>query len=442
MTNAATRRPIRNLRWVIIGIAFLATAVNYLDRQCLSVAAPTICKEFEFSNSDYASIVTCFLIAYTIMQFLSGVIVDKIGVRRGMTAFLSWWCVAGVLHALATGLGSFRLFRFLLGMGEAGNWPASTKAVSEWFPAKERGLAIGIFDSGSSLGALLAPPVVAWLIMHYGWRTAFVVTGLTGFFVLLLWLLLYRRPEDHPRLSDTEKNLILSERQVQLPPEQQAGGLKAISRLLCFPAVWGVISGRLLSDCVWWFYVYWLPKYLADQRGFSLGQIAAIAWIPFVTVDLGNLFGGGFSAYLIRSGWSLNSSRKALLRIGAAGMLAAIPAGLSGSAGLSVAFISLATFAYGIWGTMMLTLPTDLFPASQVGVVSGMSGSGAGLGGIAFTALTGFVVDRVSYLPIFVAAALLPVVALVAVEVLIPRIGQVSLMAPKPAAARAPVDHF
>lgn len=413
------RRPIRNLRWVIIATCFLTTAINYLDRQCLSVAAPVISKELHFSNADYSSIVGAFLVAYTIMQMVSGALVDRIGARTGMAVFLSWWSIAGLLHAFGSGLGSFRTLRFLLGMGEAGNWPASTKVVSEWFPTEERGLAVAVFDSGSSLGGLIAPPLVAWLIATHGWRTAFLVTGSLGFILLIWWLWLYQRPEDHARITPAERDLILSHRQKQAIPD--------IARvpwihMLRIPGVWGVISGRFLSDCVWWFYVFWLPKYLADQRGFSLGGIAAVSWIPFVAVDLGNMSGGWLSSFLMRRGWSLDSSRKCVLRIGALGMLAGAPAGLAASSSLSIAFIALATFSYGAWGTMMLTLPTDLFHPSRVGVVSGLSGTGAGLGGVLFTWATGIIVDHVSYQPIFISAAILPILALIAVQCLIPRI--------------------
>lgn len=411
-------KPIRNLRWIMVGTMFLITAVNYLDRQCLSVAAPVISKEFGFSNTDYSKIVTSFLVAYTIMQVMSGLIVDRIGVRKGMAAFLSWWSISGALHALSNGLTSFCIFRFLLGMGEAGNWPASAKAVSEWFPSRERGLAVAIFDSGSSLGGLLAPPLVAWLIYAHGWRAAFVLTGMLGFALLAIWLWLYRRPEDHPRLAAEELQLI----QANTVQEQTSQPRISKWAILRMREVWGVACGRFLSDCVWWFYVYWLPKYLADQRGLSLLQIAAVSWIPFVTVDAGNLVGGWLSALLMRRQWSLNASRKCMLCLGAAGMLAGLPAGLTNNAAVSVTFISIATFSYGIWGTMMLTLPTDLFSPRNVGMVSGLSGTGAGIGGIVFTALTGVIVDRLSYQPIFVAAALLPLIGLAAVQILIPKV--------------------
>ena len=406
-----------HLRWIVVAVSFLATTVNYLDRQCLSIAAPTISKEFHFSNRDYATIVSSFLAAYAIMQFLAGGLVDRIGVRRSMAAFLSWWSIAGILHALCNGLWSFRILRFLLGAGEAGNWPASARAVSEWFPSRERGLAVAIFDSGSSLGGLLAPPLVAWLILTRGWRAAFLVTGSLGFLVLALWLLIYKRPECHPNITHAELQLILSDR-----PPGNAPNAKRFGWIFRTSEVWGVVGGRFLSDCVWWFYVYWLPKYLADQRGFSLIQIASVSWIPFVTVDIGNMFAGWFTGVLMQRGGGLDFSRKCILRMSVVGMLAGAPAGFIGSAAFSVAFISLATFSYGMWGTMMLTLPTDLYPSSHVGLVSGLCGTGAGLGGILFTSLIGIVVDSVSYKPIFITAAIVPVIALVLVEALIPKV--------------------
>ncbi len=407
------------VRWRIIGTCFLATTVNYLDRQCLSVAAPAISREFHLSAQDYASIVTSFLIAYTIMQGLSGLLIDRLGTRRGMAWSAAWWSGAAMLHALASGTWSLRAFRFLLGMGEAGNWPAATKVVAEWFPACERGLAVAIFDSGSSLGGMVAPPAVAWITMRYGWRPAFLVTGSLGFlWLFLLWMRTYRRPEDHPRISKSELEMILAERQ------PQASTISALPWhvLLRRRETWGIVLGRSLTDCVWWFYVYWLAKYLSDRRGFSLAEIGMVAWIPFVTVDVGNLAGGWLSSHLLKRGWTLNAARKLVLVLGGLGMIAGIPAGMASSAATCLSLIALATLSYSAWGTMMLTLPSDLFPPSTVASVSGLSGTGAGLGGITFSWITGLVVDRVSYQPIFVAAGLLPIAAIVFVQILIPNI--------------------
>lgn len=412
------------LRWWIVFVCFLATTINYIDRQCLSVVAPTISKQFGFSNADYSSIITSFLIAYTIMQAVSGRLIDRVGSRLGMAVSIVIWSVAGMLHAFGNGLWSFRIFRFLLGVGEAGNWPAATKVVSEWFPAHQRGLAVAIFDSGSSLGGIVAAPLVVAITLRYGWRSAFVGTGVLGFLWLFLWLRIYRRPEDHPRIGAAELQLIRGNEDAEKDaPEPVLSWLS----LLGNSGVWGVILGRFLTDCVWWFYVYWLPKYLADVRGFSLSQIGASAWIPFVAVDLGNLGGGWLSGELLKRGWSLNAARKTVLLMGAIGMSAGLPAGLASSAVLCLTLISVATLAYAAWGTLMLTLPSDLFDSRVVASVSGLSGMGAGLGGILFTWAIGSVVDRFSYRPVFVAAGVLPLLAMFLVHVLIPKVHRLSL---------------
>jgi ACS family hexuronate transporter-like MFS transporter len=412
-------KPGRHLRWWIIATCFLATTINYLDRQCLSVAAPTVSKEFGFSNVDYSSMVNSFLIAYTVMQAVSGRIVDWIGVRWGLALFVAWWSVAGILHAWANGLSSFRLFRFLLGMGEAGNWPAATRVVAEWFPARERGLAVAIFDSGSAVGGFLAPPLVTWLMLRYGWRSAFLVTGALAAAWLPLWLWLYRTPKNAEEIPQAKPEPALAD---LAKSSAEAGQSASWRSLMARREVWGIIVGRLLTDCVWWFYVFWLPKYLAEAHGLSEVGIASLAWIPFVAVDIGSLGGGWFSGHLVRRGWTLNASRKALLCLGATGMLAGIGAGGATDASLSVGLIAAATFSYGAWCTIILTLPTDLFSSRQTATVSGLSGTGAGLGGLGFTWLTGVVVDNFSYKPIFVMAGLLPLAALGLVQWLIPNI--------------------
>ena len=304
-------------------------------------------------------------------------------------------------------------------MGEAGNWPSATKAVSEWFPARERGMAVAIFDSGSGVGGLVAAPLVAGLIAWYGWQVAFIATGALVIPWLILWLCIYRSPERHERISDAERELLRANR----PPEpEETGPSEPWYWVLASRYAWGIVLGRLLTDCVWWFYVYWLAKYLTDVHGFSLAEIGTWVGIPFVAVDFGNLAGGGLSSYLLRRGWTLNAARKTVLVLGAIGMLASVPAGLTSHAGLCIACATMVTFSYSAWGTIMLTLPTDLFPSRQTGSVSGLSGTGAGMGGIAFTWLVGVMVDRFSYTPIFLLAGLMPLVALAIVQWLIPQI--------------------
>ena len=435
------KRPIRNLRWWIIGVCFLGTTINYIDRQCLSVAADTLSKEFGFTASDYSYIVMAFFCAYTIMQFVSGAIVDKIGVRWGMAIFATLWSAAAMLHSVcgyfagtsvairlpwgiwtvSGALCAFCVCRFLLGMGEAGNWPSATKAVSEWFPARERGIAVAIFDSGSGLGGLVAAPLVAYLIIAYSWRAAFIATGALVIPWVVLWLWIYRSPQQHARITDAELELVRANRPSELDENQAA---EPWYRVLVIRQAWGIVLGRLLSDCIWHFYVYWLVKYLIDVRGFSLAEIGAWVGIPFIAVDFGNLAGGGLSSYLLKRGWTLDAARKTVLVLSAVGMLGSIPVVLVSNGGVCIALATIVTFSYSAWGTIMLTLPTDLFPSRQTASVSGFSGMGAGLGGMVFTWLIGTVVDRFhTYTPIFVIAALLPIVALALIQLLIPRIG-------------------
>jgi len=396
---------IRHLRWWVAGLLFLATIINYMDRQTLSVLAPTLRDQFHMSNTDYSRIVFAFLLAYTFGQSGSGKIMDWLGTRRGFSLAMAWWSVAAMLHATANSILHFGLFRFLLGLGEAGNWPGGVKAVAEWFPVRERAFAIGLFNSGSCLGAVVAPPLVAWIALEWSWRAAFLFTGSLGFLWLALWLAVYRLPGEHPWITRQEREHIVS----------NSGALEQAEvpwvRLFGYRQVWGLVLARMLSDPVWWFYVFWLPEYLRRERNFSLAMIGYFAWIPFLTADAGNFVGGGMSSYLIKRGWPVLRARKTVMFASAALMLAGLPAVLTGSPTLAVALISLATLAYSSWAANILTLPADLFPHNVVASVSGLSGTGAAIGGMIFTLVIGVVVDRFSYLPVFTAAALMPLVA-------------------------------
>ena len=380
------------MRWWIATLLFFATVINYVDRQALSVLAPVLRDEFHMSNTEYSRVVFAFLLAYMIMQGGSGRIMDRLGTKTGFALTITWWSIAAMLHAGANSVLGFGVCRFLLGLGEAGNWPGGVKAVSEWFPPKERAFAIGYFNSGSTLGAVVAPPLIAWLVLRFGWRAAFVATGALGFLWLIFWLALYRStPVADPGA----------------PPPAQIRWRD----LLRYKQVWGLVLTRMLSDPVWWFYVFWLPEYLKRERNFSLAMIGYFAWIPFMAAGLGCLAGGASSGWLIRRGWPVLRSRKAVMLVSAVLMMSGIPAVLVSEAGVAIALISLATFAFSTWASNILTLPADLFPNHVVASVSGISGTGAALGGMVFTLIAGAVVDRFSYVPVFVAAGLLPRVA-------------------------------
>lgn len=399
---------IKHLRWWIAGLLLAATVINYLDRQTLSVLAPLLRDLFGMSNTDYSRIVFAFMLAYTFMQSGSGRILDWLGTRRGFSLTILWWSVAAMLHAAAGSALHFGACRFLLGLGEAGNWPGGVKAVSEWFPARERAFAIGLFNSGSCLGAVVAPPLVTWIALTWGWRAAFLLTGALGFLWLIAWRAIYRPAREHPWVTSQERAHIFSDAGAA---ENLADRKFRWIDLLRYRQAWGLVLARMLADPVWWFYVFWLPEYLRREREFSLAMIGYFAWIPFLTADAGNFVGGGLSSWLVKRGWPVLKARKVVMFGSAAVMVVGLPAVLASSPVAAVALISVATLAYSSWAANVLTLPADLFPRSIVASVSGLSGTGAGIGGMTFMLVVGVVVDRFSYVPVFTAAALMPLAA-------------------------------
>ena len=410
-------KPIKHLRWWIVWTLFCSTVINYIDRQTLSNLAPAITSEFHMSNADYSYIVSAFQAAYAIMWLVGGVLLDLIGTRVGLTIAMIWWSLASMLPAFAHSVRSFAISRFLLGIGEGLNWPGASKTVAEWFPAKERGLAVGIFDSGSSVGGALAAVLVPWLAIFLGWRFAFLTAGSLGLAWLGLWLYLYHPLKSHPRLS-SEERLVIEAGRDTAPVSSRRGAARYLS-LLTQSNVWGIVLGRSLTDPIWWFYIFWLPKYLSDTHGFSLKQIAAFTWLPFVASDIGNFTGGLASGFLIRRGMPVVRARKWVCVVSCVPILAGIPAALTMSPYWALGLISLATWGYASWSTMGLTFPSDLFPQDVVASVTGLSGLGAaGLSAIT-TLAVGWLVDRFSYLPAFVAAGTIPLLATACVLILI-----------------------
>ncbi len=388
------------------GLLFTATVINYVDRQCFSVLAPVLREEFSMTNTDYARAVSAFMLAYLIGQSAAGRLMDVAGTRVGFSLCMVWWSAAAMLHGAARSSWQFGFFRFLLGLAQAGNWPGGVKAVAEWFPLRERAFAVGLFNSGSTVGAMIAPPLVAWLALSFGWRQAFLITGATGFLWLAAWLLLYDQPERHRRLQEDERSLILAGR-----ASENRGTRVPWASLLRHREVWGLVLARMLADPVWWFYVFWLPEYLKRERDFSLAMIGYFGWIPFLTAVLGCLAGGSASGRLVRRGRPPVRARIAVMLACAGLMMAGIPAALVGDAAWALALISLTTFAYSAWAANILTLPADLFPPDLVASVSGLSGTGAATGGMIFTLAIGYVVDRFSYVPVFIAAGLMPLMS-------------------------------
>lgn len=396
------RRPIPNLRWWIAGLLFLSTVINYIDRQTLSVLAPVITVELEISASAYGNILTGFLAAYTVMYVGSGFLVDRFGTRLSLSLFVVWWSLANMAHAFARGPWSLGLFRFLLGMGESGNFMAAFKVVSEWYPAKERALVHGIIQSGAAMGAIIAPPVITWINMHYGWRPAFLLTGSLGFCWLVLWLALCHPPESHPRITQKEREYILAD----VTPAQDLPRT-SWKQILGFSQTWGLLLGRFISDPVWWFYLFWLPKYLVDQRGFTMVEVGMLAWLPYLSADLGAVFGGWMSGRLVASGRGAMSARMAVMMPCALVMPLSFAIHHAPSRPLTIGLICLVTFAHMAWKTNQNTLTNDVYPKRMVGAASGILAFGTGLGGTLFTWMTGFVVERFGYGSLFIVMGVL-----------------------------------
>ncbi len=403
--EALTKAVVRGLRWWIVGLVFLATLINFIDRLTISVLAPVITTQLGLTNLQFASISTWFLVAYTASQVFSGKLYDRIGTRRGFTVSILIWYTAAMAHAFAKGLASLSCFRFLLGLGEAGNWPGAAKVVAEWFPVRQRALGMAIFNSGVSVGSILAPPLIVWLQLTFGWKTTFLATGALGFGWLALWVLFYETPERHPAISTEEYQLIKEERVVAAHRASMSW-----RDLLKYRQVWAIVLSRFVTDPVWWLYITWLPLYLYNVRGFSLKQIGLFAWVPYVAADAGSLVGGWISGHFISRGWTVDRARKSVIVAGAVFMSAGIPAAFADSAVVALAFISAVTFGFQSWINNVQTIPSDLFPEQAVASVAGLGGVGAGIGAILFTLSTGFVVDHFhSYTPILVVAGLLPV---------------------------------
>jgi ACS family hexuronate transporter-like MFS transporter len=408
-------------RWWIGGLLFLSTVINYLDRQTLNVLGPSLKTEFHWSNQDFAWIIISFRVAYTIMQTVGGRILDRLGTRNGLSLTVAWYSVVACLTALASGFWSFLGFRFLLGAGEAGNWPGATKAVSEWFPRRQRGLAVALFDSGSSVGAMLAPVLLVILMTHAGgWRPAFVIVGALGFAWLFLWRRSYHPPETHPRVSEAERALIAADHAAEHAEAATEKGASPArwSELLRLRQTWGAIAAKGLTDPVWFMIADWFAIYLAS-RGYSLAETVAGYWVPFLGSFLGNLFAGAFSGWLIRRGWPVGRARRLVIAGGSLGVFALAPAAFATTYAFLLACFALATFSYAAMSTMANSLPADLFQSRTVATVAGMAGTAAGAGTIGATFLIGYVADRFSFQPILVVASFVPALAAILVLALV-----------------------
>jgi MFS transporter, ACS family, hexuronate transporter len=416
------RKPIASLRWWVGGLLFASTVINYIDRQTLSLLAPYLKLEYHWTNSDYANIAIAFRVAYSIGQTAFGRLMDRVGTRRGLTLTVIWYSMVSMLTSLANGFYSFATFRFLLGAGESANWPAATKAVSEWFPKRERALATAFFDSGSSIGGAVAPFIVLWIYFHWGWRPAFMIPGILGFLWLIIWRWLYYPPEENNRIGRAEREMIVADKQEDTP--KQGTTRPHWSELLQLPQTWGVIIAKTCTDPVFFFITEWFPIYLV-AKGIDLKNGLIAVWIPFIAADLGSFFGGGISGYLIKRGWTLGAARKALIVFGGLGMTMLIPTIFTTNLYWIALLFAVATFTYAGFTTMANVLPSDLYHSESVASVSGLSGTGAGIGTIIAFKLIGYFSDARraagthSFDPIVIIAGLVPLAGMILVLFLV-----------------------
>ncbi len=424
---ARARKPIPSLRWWIGGLLFASTVINYIDRQTLSLLAPYLKLQYHWTNSDYANLAIAFRVAYSIGQTGFGKLMDRVGTRRGLTFTVICYSTISMLTSLASGLYSFATFRFLLGAGESANWPAATKAVSEWFPKRERALATALFDSGSSIGGAIAPFIVLWIYFRWGWRPAFMVPGALGFLWLIVWRWLYYPPEQHDRISQSELAMIVADKQDG--DASQKGPQKGQRRpswgdLLKLPQTWAVIIAKAFTDPVFFFIAEWFPIYLV-AKGIELRSGLIAVWIPFIAADVGSFFAGAVSGYLINRGWSLGAARKAPIVYGGIGMTLLIPTIFTTNLYVIAFLFALVTFTYAGFTTMANVLPSDLFGSESVGSVSGVGGTGAGIGTIIAFKLIGYFSDARqatgthSFDPIVIVAGLVPLIGMILVLLLL-----------------------
>jgi MFS transporter, ACS family, hexuronate transporter len=407
-----------NVRWHVCALLFFATVVNYIDRQVLGTLAPELQTKIGWSESDYANIVIAFQVAYAVMFLVWGGVLDRIGVKLGFTIAIVLWSVAGMSHAFAASAIGFSVARFLLGIGEAANFPASLKAVAEWFPKKERALATGIFNAGTNVGAILAPATALYLSANFGWQSAFLFTGAVGLLWLIWWLWYYQKPEDHPRISESEFNHIRD------GEPEEVGTKTPWLPLLGHRQTWAFAVGKMLTDPVWWFYLFWLPKFLGKNYG-----IKGTALIPFLTVvyliaDVGSVGGGWVSSALIKRGWTVNKARKTVMFAFAFFMPLVTLAYYATNVWVAVTLIGFAAAAHQGWSANLFTLTGDMFPRKAVGSVVGIGSCAGAIGGIILPYYAGKVLDKNPsyYLPMFIIAGTAYLVAWCAVHALAPKL--------------------
>jgi ACS family hexuronate transporter-like MFS transporter len=405
-----------HFRWVICALLLFGTTKNYMDRQVLGVLKTTLQHDFGWNEIDYSNLVFAFQAAYAVGMVVVGRLIDRLGTRLGYALAMVFWSLASMAHAFAGSLAGFAIARASLGFGEAGIFPASIKTVAEWFPKKERALATGIFNAGTNVGAIVTPFVVPWITVHWGWRWAFILTGALGFVWLLFWLWLYRKPEEHPRLSKAELDYIRSD------PAEQPGKIKWI-RLLSYRQTWTFMMGKFMTDPIWWFYLFWVPDFLQRQHGLKLMQIGAPIMVIYLIADVGSVAGGWLSSWLIHHGRSVNLARKTALLICAVAVIPIAFAYRIESTWGAVLLVGLAAAAHQGFSANLYTLTSDMFSSRAVGSVVGIGGMAGAIGGMLIAKIVGYALQWTgSYMIPFLMAASAYLLAVAVMQILSPRL--------------------
>jgi ACS family hexuronate transporter-like MFS transporter len=408
-------------RWRICALLFAATTLNYIDRQVLGVLAPDLTQRFGWSEIDYSNIVTAFQAAYAIGLVSAGALIDKLGTRIGYALAISLWSVAAMSHALAGGVPGFAAARFLLGLGEAGNFPAAIKTVAEWFPRRERAFATGLFNSGSNVGAILAPLAVPVVAVTWGWQVAFLFTGVLSAIWLITWLAVYRPPAQHPRLSSAEMAYIRTD------PEEPAVRLPW-AQLLRHRQAWAFVLAKFLTDPIWWFFLFWLPKFLNQEYGLTLTALGPPLIAIYLLADVGSIGGGWIAGRFIKRGWSVNKARKGAMLLCALSVVPIVFASSATNLWVAVLLIGLATAGHQGWSANVFTLTSDMFPRYAVASVVGLGGLAGAVGGMLISTFVGFLLQATgSYVPVFLMAGSAYLVALAVVHLLVPRLEPASI---------------
>jgi len=408
---------VGSYRWAICALLFFATTINYVDRSVLGLLAPVLQKEIGWDQIDYGNIVAAFMAAYAIGMFFAGRFVDKVGTKIGFSVSIVVWSIAAMGHALARSVFGFGAARFSLGLGESGNFPSSNKAIAEWFPKKERALAISLFNSGANVGALVVPLVVPWIALTWGWRAAFIFTGLLGFIWLVFWLWLYEIPERHKKVSRAELEFIHSDATESAPEEMPWLGL------LRYRQTWSFVVGKFLTDPFWWFYIYWLPKFLNEKYGLELAHVGLPLIVIYTMTSIGGIAGGWLPGLFIKAGWGIDRGRKIAMLICA---LLVVPIVFVPNVSLwwAVILLGLATAAHQGWSANLFTTVSDMFPKKAVGSVTGIGGMAGSVGGILIASATGYILQLTgSYTILFVMAGSAYVLTLFIFHLLVPKIG-------------------